>query len=205
MLLEDDPSLAKSLIKYLERYGFSIDWALDGEEAMELSYNESYTLYLFDMNVPLLSGADLLSALRHAEDFTPAIIISAQVDVDSVTQGFRAGADDYVKKPFDPEELLVRIRAKMDVLKESIKVKDYTLSVQENEIMYQDEIVRFGEVQHRILVALMKYYPNPVLKTDLLDLLEKPTDTALRVNINKLKKRVTLEIESVRGVGYRIT
>lgn len=205
LLLEDDPSLAKSLIKYLERYGCSVDWAHDGEEAMELSYNESYTLYLFDMNVPLLSGVDLLSALRHAEDFTPAIIISAQVDVDSVTQGFRAGADDYVKKPFDPEELLVRIRAKMDVLKESIKVKDYTLSVQENEIAYQGEVLRFGEVQNRILVALMKHYPNPVLKTVLLDILEKPTDTALRVNMNKLKKRVALEIESVRGVGYKIT
>ena len=141
LLLEDDPSLAKSLIKYLERHHFCVDWAHDGEEAMEMCYSKQYALYLFDMNVPLLSGADLLSDLRHAEDATPTIIISAQVDVDSVTQGFRAGADDYVKKPFDPEELLVRIQAKMDVLKESINIKSYSLSLQDEVIRYEDEIL----------------------------------------------------------------
>ena len=204
-MLEDDPALAKSLIRYLEHYDCDVDWAHDGEEAMELCYSQSYALYLFDMNVPLLSGSDLLSALRHAEDFTPTIIISAQVDVDSVTQGFRAGADDYVKKPFDPEELLVRIRAKMDTLKESINIQSYTLSLEDSQITYEDKVLELGDVQNRILEALMKYYPSPVPKSVLLELLEKPTDIALRVNLNKLKKRVNLEIKSVRGVGYKIT
>ncbi len=112
LLLEDDPNLSKSLIKYLNINSFYVDWAKNGEEAIDLTYKNSYDLYLFDINVPLISGIDLLKELRDAEDFTPTIIVSALVDIDSITDGFIAGADDYVKKPFDPEELLVRIKAK---------------------------------------------------------------------------------------------
>jgi len=96
LLLEDDPNLSKTLIKYLKFNGYDVDWAKNGEEAMDLSYDNSYDLYLFDINVPLLSGVDLLTSLRDAEDFTPTIIISAMVDINSVTKGFIAGADDYL-------------------------------------------------------------------------------------------------------------
>ena len=202
--MEDDPNLAKSLIKYLECYGYSVDWAHDGEEAMELSYRQNYTLYLFDINVPLLNGVDLLSALRHAEDFTPAIIISAQIDIASVTKGFIAGADDYVKKPFDPEELLVRIKAKTAVLKERITFREYALDVQSDEIFRDNKPFHMGEVQKSIFKKLMISYPNPVVKDELMECMEKPTDLALRVNIVKLKKHTNLEIKSLRGVGYKI-
>ena len=112
LLLEDDPDLARSLCRYLHKHGILVDWAKDGEEAIELSYEKRYALYLLDVNVPLLSGTELLQSLRDAQDHTPAIIISAQVDTASISQGFLCGADDYVKKPFDPDELLIRIKAK---------------------------------------------------------------------------------------------
>ena len=204
LLLEDDPNLSKTLMKYLSQEGYIIDWAKNGEEAGELAYENRYNLYLFDINVPLINGVDLLSALREAEDFTPTIIISALVDVESVTKGFIAGADDYVKKPFDPEELLIRIKAKTAMLKEKLIFRDFEIDLQSETIYYHDKPLALGEVQKKLLIALIKNFPNPVVKDELLYLLEKPSDLALRVNIAKLKKNVALEIQSVRGVGYKI-
>ncbi len=204
LLLEDDPSLAKTLIKYLSYHNYEIDWAKDGEEAVDMCYETPYSLYLFDINVPLINGIDLLSLLREADDFTPTIIISALVDIESVTKGFIAGADDYIKKPFDPEELLVRIKAKTATLKETIKYKAFEVDVQLNAITKNGEALSIGEVQKNILIALIKNYPNPVTKDELILLLEQPTDLAMRVNISKLKKALDIDIKNVRGVGYKI-
>jgi DNA-binding response OmpR family regulator len=204
LLLEDDPNLSKTLIKYLKRNGYEVDWAKNGEEAMDFSYEKSYTLYLFDINVPLLSEVDLLTELRQAEDFTPTIIISALIDIASVTKGFIAGADDYLKKPFDPEELLIRIQAKTALLKPIVKVKEFTLNRQSNEIYYKGEPLYIGNIQRNLLISLLTYYPNPVIKDELMLLLDKPTDLALRVNISKLKKNFNVDIKNVRGVGYKI-
>ena len=204
LLLEDDPNLSKSLIKYLKLNGYEVDWAKNGEEAMDFSYKNSYDLYLFDINVPLLNGVDLLTELRNAEDFTPTIIISAMVDIESVTKGFIAGADDYVKKPFDPEELLIRIKAKTASLKKSLTFRDFEIDLQSNKIKYKKEPIYLGFVQKNLLIALIQNYPNPVTKDELLLLLDKPTDLALRVNIAKLKKHFDIKIQSIRGVGYKI-
>jgi len=204
LLLEDDPNLSKTLIKYLKINGYEVDWAKNGEEAMDLSYDNAYALYLFDINVPLLNGVDLLTALREAEDFTPTIIISAMIDVGSVTKGFIAGADDYVKKPFDPEELLIRIKAKTSMLKAKLTFKDFEIDLQSQEIRYQKEILYLGHVQKSLLFSLIQNYPNPVTRDELLLLLDKPTDLALRVNIAKLKKNLNIELQNIRGVGYKI-
>ncbi len=204
LLLEDDPNLSKTLIKYLERNGYEVDWAKNGEEALDLSYDNSYDLYLFDINVPLINGIDLLSDLRNAEDQTPAIIISALVDIASVTNGFIAGADDYLKKPFDPEELLVRIQAKTTGLKKILKFQNFEIDLQHDTVYKDGDELFLGQVQKSILVTLIKNHPNPVIKDELLLLHENPSDVALRVNITKLKKSLGVKIENIRGVGYKI-
>jgi len=204
LLLEDDRNLAKSLIKYLQRNDYEVDWAKQGEEAVDLSYENKYDLYLFDVNVPLMNGIDVLTALREADDKTPTIIISAQIDIDSMSKGFNAGADDYVKKPFDPEELLLRIRAKTSLLKERVAVHGYSIDTSSNDIYRDGLIFGMGEVQKRIFIALLMAYPDPASKEILMDSLETHNDGALRVNIVKLKKETGLEIQAVRGVGYKI-
>ena len=203
LLLEDDPNLAKSLIKYLQRNDYEVDWAKQGEEAIDLSYDNRYDLYLFDVNVPLVNGIEVLSGLRRAEDKTPTIFISAQIDIDSMSKGFEAGADDYVKKPFDPEELLLRIRAKT-VVKKRVAVHNFSLDTNTQEIYRDNTLCGMGEVQKGIFIALMRAYPNPARKEELMEFLATHNDGALRVNIVKLKKETGLEIEAVRGVGYKI-
>ena len=204
LLLEDDPNLAKSLIRYLRYHEYAVDWAKNGEEAVELSYDHRYDLYLFDINVPLLNGTDLLRSLRDADDRTPTIIISALTDIDSITEGFLSGADDYIKKPFDPEELLIRIKAKTRTLQQHKRINDLEVDLENETIWQNNEQIRLGEVQTKLLLSLVKHHPNPVAKEDLLDLLEKPSDLALRVNISKLKKQLGVTIKSIRGVGYQI-
>lgn len=204
LLLEDDPNLAKSLIKYLQRHDYEVDWAKQGEEAIDLSYDNRYNLYLFDVNVPLVNGIDVLTGLRKAEDKTPTIIISAQIDIDSMTKGFTAGADDYVKKPFDPEELLLRIKAKTMLLKVRLTVHGYSLDKIENKVYRNNTLHEMGEVQKRIFIHLLMAYPNAASKEVLMESLVTHSDGALRVNIVKLKKMTGLEIQAVRGVGYKI-
>ena len=204
LLLEDDPTLSKALIKYLGKHGYEVDWAKNGEEAVELSFENRYDLYLFDINVPLLNGIDLLSQLREADDRTPTIIISALVDVNSVTQGFIAGADDYLKKPFDPDELLIRIQAKTKSLSKRVSFGNLEIDMHTQEVFQEGRQLYLGEVQHKLLMALVRHHPNPVPKEDLMELLDKPSDLALRVNISKLKKTLGITIKSVRGVGYQI-
>jgi len=204
LLLEDDITLGKSLTKYLQKADYEVDWARDGEEALTLSYEQKYALYLFDINVPLINGIDLLGELREAEDFTPTIIISALTDIQSVTDGFIAGADDYLKKPFDPAELLVHIRAKTGELKKRILFREFEIDIQGNQILKDHEPLYVGEVQKRLFISLVQHYPNPATKEELLDLLEKPTDLALRVNMTKMKKLLGIEVKSIRGLGYKI-
>jgi len=204
LLLEDDPSLAKSLIKYLKFYEYDIDWAKNGDEAIELTYNNRYTLYLFDVNVPSISGIDLLKLLRDANDLTPTIIISAMVDIASITKGFIAGADDYLKKPFDPDELLIRIKSKTKMLQNTLSFGDYRVDLIDNRLYYRDEELYLGRVQQDILIALITNYPNPVVYDELILLLDKPSENALRVNIAKLKKILDIDIKNIRGVGYKI-
>jgi len=204
LLLEDDPVLAKTIKKFLEKNNYEVDWARDGEDASELVYENRYDLYLFDINLPRFNGDDLLLSLREADDKTPAILISALVDIDSITKGFQSGADDYIKKPFDPQELLVRIRSKTKELKKSITYKDYTIYLDEDKIFYKDEELYLSAVHKNIFLALVKNYPNPVVKDELMLYLESQTDLALRVNITKLKQKLSLDIQNVRGVGYKL-
>ncbi len=114
-------------------------------------------------------GIDLLKELRDPEDFTPTIIVSALVDIDSITDGFIAGADDYVKKPFDPEELLVRIKAKTSSLKDRLKFRDFEIDLKSKDIFQGRDKIKMGDVQKRLLISLIKSYPNPATQGELLD------------------------------------
>jgi len=204
LLLEDDPNLSQTLLRYLKFNDFEVDWVKNGEEALDFTYENRYDLYLFDINVPLINGIDLLKELRDAHDLTPTIIISALIDIESVTKGFMAGADDYLKKPFDPEELLIRIKAKVQQLKPILKVGNLELNFQEEMIKKNGERVYLTSIQYNILKLLLQNYPNPAKKESLLELTNNGSEGALRVQINKLKSTFDINIKSIRGVGYTL-
>ncbi len=204
LLLEDDPLIAKSLIKFLTKNNYEVTWAKDGDEASGLSYDNNYDLYLFDINVPRFNGDDLLLALRQSGDKTPCILVSALVDIQSVTKGFVSGADDYIKKPFEPQELLLRIKAKTNQLVKTIKYKEYELLVDEDKILHKGKELILSKTLKKIFISLLKSYPNLVTTDELMLFLESSSNIALRVNITKLKQKATIDIQSIRGVGYKL-
>ena len=203
LVLEDDSALGNTIVEILKEAEYHVDLARDGAEASELTYDNSYDLYIFDINVPEVDGIELLKELRASGDDTPAIYITALVDLDSITQGFEAGAEDYLKKPFYPEELLMRVNARLQQhLPDTISYKDILYHPKTQEIFKDKKIVSLGSVQVRIFDMLMHNIGKVIQKDRLLDLLENPSDTALRVAMTKLKQKLEIEITNVRGVGY---
>lgn len=205
LLLEDDKLLAQTIKELLESENYHVTLALDGAEASELSYAEKFDLYVFDINVPEINGLELLEALRNAEDNTPTIFISALIDLNSITKGFSLGADDYIKKPFFPEELLIRIKAKLGTQNNAIIMyKNLEYNTSTRVLKREGHILTLGEVQERLFDIFITNIGQILDKEILLDCLEKPSDTALRTAITKLKHSIDIEIKNIRGVGYSL-
>ncbi|MCK9373962.1 MAG: response regulator transcription factor [Sulfuricurvum sp.] len=204
LLLEDDPLLGETVAEMLGEAHYDVHWVKDGEEAAEATFYNTYDLYLLDINVPKINGFQLLEELREAGDSTRVIFISALSDIGSVTRGFRLGAEDYLKKPFFPEELLVRIDAKLIRFHNFILHGEISFNPQNNEVTKNGHPLSVGEVQLPLLHLFIRNIGITLPKERLFDLMEHPSDSALRVAINKLKHTTDWDIRNIRGVGYRL-
>ena len=202
LLLEDDQLLSETLQLFLEREGYRVDTALSLKEAEKLTFENRYDLYLFDINLPQGSGLELLEYLRLAEDKTDTIFITALTDLNSIAKGFELGAIDYIKKPFHPQELLIRLKSKF---RSSVIVIDEVEFDQDAELIRKGgEVVDIGLTQYHIFKKLILNRGSVVNKVDLLELLEYPSDNALRVAITKIKQRLEIEVRNIRAKGYMI-
>jgi len=202
LLVEDDKMLAQTLKEILENNGYFVDLAYTYDQAVDFSYDSSYDLYLFDINLPEEDGISLAKSLKNAQDNTPVIFITALIDIDTITEAFNLGAEDFIKKPFYPQELLIRIEHKFKKQEQSLIYMDLELDI-ENEIVKKNgKIVDVGYNQFNILKALIENIGKPVKKDKLIELLDTPSDVGLRVMLNKIKKRFDLDIKNIRGKGY---
>jgi DNA-binding response OmpR family regulator len=202
LLLEDDHILSETLQLFLTREGYTVDVALDMEEAEELTYKNKYDLYLFDINLPYGSGLELLKGLRHADDYTPTIFITALTDMHSMSEGFALDAMDYIKKPFDPQELLIRLKAKFK--NDTICCAHIEYDQEACVLRKHGSIIDIGNVQFKIFTKLLVNMGRVVTKDELYECLEHISDTALRVAITKIKQRLDIDIKNIRGKGYII-
>ena len=204
LLLEDDKILCDSLKDFLELEGYSVDTANRGPEVFDLTFIKQYDLYILDVNVPDINGFDVLSSLKEAGDETPAIYITALTDINSISRGFEIGAEDYIKKPFDPEELIVRIKSKYKQKDITIYYGDISYDPVNKTVKKDSELISLGEVQLNIFHALISQQNKVVDSYTLMDFLEQPSANALRVNIAKLKNKLGIEIRNIRSQGYMI-
>jgi len=212
LILEDDLLLGETLEDYLETEGFIPTRFTDSKAALEACYAQLFGLYLLDINVPSVNGLEFLRLLRQSGDETPAIYITSAKDTQTLIKGYKSGADDYIKKPFDLEELSCRIRAVLERnghLKEKIKIDDiFTIDLR-HKVLYEgaNEII-LNPKDFELLVLLVQNRGKIVTKETIAKRLWSPSegihDGALRVYINNLKKIFGKEsIENIRGVGYR--
>jgi DNA-binding response OmpR family regulator len=200
LLLEDDHMLSETLQLFLLQEGYSVDTALDIEEAEELTFHNQYDLYLFDINLPQGNGLTLLESLRNAEDTTPVIFITALTDINSMAKGFDLGAIDYIKKPFSPQELLIRIDAKFK--KTNIDYGHISYDPHSKILRLNEEIIDIGNVQFKIFEKLLSHCGQIVTKEELYECLDHISDTALRVALTKIKQKLHIDIKNIRGRGY---
>jgi len=211
LLLEDDKLFNETLQDFLEEEGFVLDTALDPYTGLDLSYENNYDLYLFDVNLPYENGFDLLEKLRNAGDMTPTIFITSRNDKTSLTQGFTKGSDDYLIKPVDLDELLLRIRAvlRRQIRTEVVKVGDYRFD-NSVKLLYQDDnILKLTQKASELLYVLLQgrgsVVPTEQIKERLWSSAEESSDGALRVYIAQLKKYFPTQIQNIRGVGYKMS
>ena len=202
LLVEDDRVLAQSLKKYLEMNGIEVELAYSFSDAVDLLERKRFDLYVLDVNLGDGDGIELLEDLRHFKDDTPTIFISALTDISTITRGFNAGAEDYIKKPFDPEELVVRIKARIKKQEEELRYGDVVY--RGGRFFRGEEEIELGEVQRNILHKLLRNRGRVVTKEELYDYMLNPSPLALRVTINKLRKKTGIDIKHVRGLGYTV-
>lgn len=204
LLLEDDVILGETLEEMLQEAHYDVHLVKDGEEAVEATFNTLYDLYILDINVPKINGLKLLEELRNAGDETRVIFISALSDIASITKGFHLGAEDYLKKPFFPQELLVRIGAKLTKSQKIIEHGQITFHPQSNEVYKNTQLLCLGDVQLPLLRLFIQNIGKTVLKETIYDLMQHPSENALRVAVSKLKQTTEWDIQNVRAVGYRL-
>ena len=210
LLLEDDDVLSETLIELLESEGFEVVHVSDGEMALDATFVKRFDLLLLDVNVPFLNGFELLKSLRESGDMTPAIFITALTDVASLSQGFEIGADDYIKKPFDFDELLIRIKALLKkqyhTYANEITVDKFRFVIEKDELYGGSSFISLPPYELHITRLLFQNLNKTLSKERLLDTLNEGremSEGALRVHINRLRK-IGLPIITIKGIGYRL-
>jgi len=161
------------------------------------------------VNLPYESGFDLLGKLRSAGDMTPTIFLTSREDKESLAEGFGLGADDYMKKPIDFEELQLRIDAllRRQTRTHCVRIGEYTLDVKNKILLHQGEEV---ELTVKVIELLMLFVQskgdvvtNTFIKEQLWTANQMPSEGSIRVYVTQLKKLFPEHITNIRGVGYK--
>jgi DNA-binding response OmpR family regulator len=212
LLLEDDELFASSLIDFLDDEGFEVNHSTHIEKFLDMTYCKYYDLYLLDINIPDGSGLDMLKDLRDSNDNTPAIFLTSYKDKETLKDGFKNGADDFITKPIDLDELMYRIDAILKrVGKQTslIKIEDLVYNPMTKEI-FKDNIAL--KLPIKVLELFELLYANRskvVSKEQIIDKLwgidEQYSEGSIRVYINKIKQLLNQNsVENIKGVGYKL-
>ena len=212
LIAEDDILFAQTLEDFLTEEGYAVDLCHSGTEAEDRCYEKRYDLLLLDIHMPGLGGIDLLRAIRRSGDATPAIYLTSYREKEMLMAGFDAGADDYLRKPVDLDELRMRIVSvlrRANKLQETIRIGRYTYDKQQKLLSGAQHAIPLS-AKLAALLDLLSEHPDTVvtkeqIKSHLWAWDETPSDGALRVYINELKKILGREhIENIKGRGYRL-
>lgn len=220
LIVEDDPNLGFMLAEHLESNGFAVTSVTNGVEGFEAARKRAFDLCLVDVMLPKKDGFSMTREMRSAGIGTPVIFLTAKLLKEDRIEGFRAGADDYVTKPFSMEELLLRIHAVLKRTAPGAQSDDIS-PVRMGSLTYEPDrgILRKGkkeiqltEKEGNILLLLARNKPEVVGRDAILSSVWGDASIynsrSLDVFISKLRKHLsldgTLEIRNVHGVGYRL-
>lgn len=218
LVVEDDTKIANSIKKGLEQEAIVVDQALDGAQGLDFALSEQYDVIILDLMLPELSGEEICKELRDAENSTPILMLTAKSTLKNKVEGLNIGADDYLIKPFEFEELVARVKAlARRQTKEHIQelvVGPLTLDINQRRARVNKLEVALTKKEFTLLEYLMRNKDTVLTKDQLLenvwdfeaDVLPNTVEVYIRYLREKIDKQFDLNlIKTVRGFGYKIS
>ncbi|HVB84881.1 MAG TPA: response regulator transcription factor [Rhodanobacteraceae bacterium] len=218
LLIEDNRSIAEMVGEFLERRGYSVDYAADGITGLHLAVSNSYDVIVLDLMLPGMDGLDLCRKLRQeAKKSTPVLMLTARDTLDDKLVGLDAGADDYLIKPFEIRELEARVKAlirrdRRQVSAEVLKVGDLVLDTATLRLTRAGQDLQISPIGLKLLTILMRESPRVVSRRDIEreiwgDLL--PDSDTLRSHLYNLRKVIDKPFQksllhTIHSAGYRL-
>jgi two-component system OmpR family response regulator len=213
LLVEDDPTLNRQIATALERAGYAVDKAFDGEEGQFLGETEPYDAVVLDLGLPVVDGVTILTGWRKAGRKMPVLILTARDRWSDKVQGFDAGADDYLAKPFHMEELLARLRALLrratGHATSELACGPVQLDTRSGRVSVEGRAVKLTSHEYRLLSYLMHHTGRIVSRAELTEHLydqdfDRDSNT-IEVFVGRVRKKLGVDlIQTVRGLGYLV-
>ncbi len=217
LLVEDEKKVASFIKKGLEEEFYNVDIAHNGNEGAALALQKEYDLIILDIMLPYKDGITITKELRGQKITTPILLLTAKDKVQDKVEGLDAGADDYLTKPFDFEELIARVRALLRRTENEktliLKIKHLHLDTQTHKLKIGNDVIDLTPKEYSILEFLMRNKNKVVSRTKLTQHVYEynfdPDTNVIDVYINKLRSKIESDsgkeiIQTVRGVGYII-
>jgi len=213
LIVEDENALLKALVKGFTNLGYAVDFACDGEQALEFFFGNSYSLVVLDLNLPKLDGLEVLREIRNENNIVPVLILSARTEVDDKILGLDKGANDYLAKPFHFKELEARVRALVrrdfKTADTEIKCGSLTLDTALRKVLCGDKEISLTKKEYGILEYLMLNKGRIVSGEELIEAVwESDADAfsnAFKVHINAIRKKLPVNIlKNLKGQGYYV-
>ncbi len=218
LLVEDDRYIAQALATTLANQNYNVDWSADGILAWERTQNTSYDLIILDVGLPQLDGISLCKKLRSHNITAPILLLTAYDQPEDKIKGFEAGADDYVVKPFDMQELTARIKAMLRRHQQTPPVilewENLRLNTNTCEVTYQDTTLNLTPKEYGLLELFLQHHQRVFSLDNILDQLwtyeDPPSENTVRAHIKGLRHKLKIAgapgdlIETVYGLGYRL-
>jgi len=210
LLLEDDVILQEIIEEFLVEQGYEVESYFDGEKALDSISEKSYDMLLLDVNVPSIDGFEILAYLREIGNTTPAIYITSLASIDDLKKGFDIGADDYLRKPFELEELNARIEhiVRLYSLQEEIEFDGMKFIPKAHQIIMEDKVLEMRQKEAQVLEYFIRN-TGKIISCD--EIIENvwdddhiPTHATIRTYIKNLRKMFIKEyFDNIKGEGYR--
>ena len=213
LLVEDDTSLAAALCKALRQKNYAVNTVATGREALHVIRTEKPDMTILDLGLPDMDGIEVLKKARHSQPEIQILILTARSGTEEKITGLDSGADDYLAKPFEVDELLARLRVlerRLGSAKTSlVAVGDVVLDTTTNMVSMSGQNVELSRREYSLLRSLMenvgRVQTRSVLENRLYSWGEEVSSNALEVHIRNLRKKLGSDfIKTVRGVGYRV-
>lgn len=216
LAVDDDDRLRDLLKRYLTREGHDVTTARDAQSARKLMTTMAFDLMILDVMMPGEDGLSLLTSLRGQDQKTPVILLTARGLAAERIEGLRLGADDYLPKPFEPEELALRIasilrRAAPQAPIEEIKLSGMIFHVGKGELRKDGRLIRLTESEAQLLSILAARTGSAVSRHELAILTAAGVERSVDVQVTRLRRKIErdprepVHLQTVRGVGYRLT